>query len=210
MLVEQMAKRDKNRNPNAEGPKESSVLEKLDAAESASVLKALVDHHPELRSEAEALAREALGEVSLFSVADDVEDAVLQFDYDDLNSRAGGHSGGYVEPTEAAWELLEEAVEPFVSEMKRYLDLGLEEQSRDVCQGILLGLYRVRDGRSNDILGWAEDFPAEAAGNALEVLMSAAGGEGVPGGRKPRGLSSAFVREHMPDWEWVLKPGSKD
>src|ERR1017187_10093800 len=66
MLVEQMAKRDKNRNPNAEGPKESSVLEKLDAAESASVLKALVDHHPELRTEAEALAREALGEVSLF------------------------------------------------------------------------------------------------------------------------------------------------
>ena len=143
-----MAKRDKNRNPNAEGPRGPSVLEKLDAAESASVLKALVDHHPELRSEAEALAREVLGEVSLFSVADDVEDAVLQFDYDDLNSRAGSHSGGYVEPTEVAWELLEEAVEPFVSQMKRYLELGLEEQSREVCQGILLGLYRVRDGGS--------------------------------------------------------------
>ena len=205
-----MAKRDKNRNPNAEGPREPSVLEKLDAAESASVLKALVDHHPELRSEAEALAREVLGEVSLFSVADDVEDAVLQFDYDDLNSRAGRHSSGYVEPTEAAWELLEEAVEPFVSQMKRYLELGLEEQSREVCQGILLGLYRVRDGGSNDILGWAEDFPEEAAGNALEVLMSAAGGEGAPAGRRPRGLSSAFVRERIPDWEWALKPGSED
>jgi hypothetical protein len=30
--------------------------------------------------------------------------------------------------------------------MKRYLELGLEEQSREMCQGILLGLYRVQDG----------------------------------------------------------------
>lgn len=112
-----MAKRAKKRKTNVEGPKESGVLDKLDAAESASVLKALVDHHPELRLEAESLAGEVLGEVSSLSVADDVENAVLQFDYDDLNSRAGGHSWGYVEPTEAAWELLEEALEPFVTEI---------------------------------------------------------------------------------------------
>jgi hypothetical protein len=205
-----MAKRDKKRKPNAEGPGKSSLLEKLDGAESASVLKALVDQHPELRSEAEALGKEVLGEVSLFSVADDVENAALQFDYDDLNSRAGSHSWGYVEPTEAAWELLEEAVEPFVSEMKRYLDLGLEEQSREVCQGILLGLYRVQDGQSNDVLGWAEDFPGEAAANALEVWMSASGREGALEGRKPRRLSSEFVREHLPNWDWVLKPGAED
>ena len=87
-----MAKRAKNRKTNVEGPRESGVLERLDAAESASVLKALVDHHPELRPEAESLVREVLGEVSSLSVADDVENAVLQFNYGDLNSRAGGHS----------------------------------------------------------------------------------------------------------------------
>ncbi|MGD0776491.1 MAG: hypothetical protein ABSC05_27060, partial [Candidatus Solibacter sp.] len=135
---------------------------------------------------------------------------VLQFDYDDLNSRAGGHSWGYVEPTEAAWELLEEALEPFVTEMKRYLELGLEEQSREMCQGILLGLYRVQDGRSNDILGWATDFPRESAGHAFEVWMSATGGERAPAKRKQRRLSSEFVREHLPDWDWVLTPGSED
>ena len=210
MQVEPMAKRAKKRKTNVVGPRESGALDKLDAAESASVLKALVDHHPELRPEAESLARDVLGEVSLLSVADDVENAVLQFDYDDLNSRAGGHSWGYVEPTEAAWELLEEALEPFVTEMTRYLELGLEEQSQEMCQGILLGLYRVQDGRSNDILGWATDFPEESAGHALEVWTSATGGERAPAKRKQRRLSSEFVREHLPDWDWVLRPGSED
>ena len=42
-----MAKRAKKRKTNAESPRESSVLDKLDAVESASVLKALVDHHPD-------------------------------------------------------------------------------------------------------------------------------------------------------------------
>src|ERR1035441_712759 len=91
----------------------------MSASPAASVLKTLLARHSELRPETEAIARDSLTQISLFSVADDVETAVLQYDYDDLNGRAGGHSWGYVELTEAAWELLEEAVEPFVGEMKR-------------------------------------------------------------------------------------------
>jgi hypothetical protein len=103
--------------------------------------------HPKLRSEAETIAADVLSDGSLLAVADDVESAVLQFDYDDLNARAGGHSWGYVEPSEAAWEMLEEVVEPFVDDMKRYLALGLEEQARELCQGILAvgnGLKSIR------------------------------------------------------------------
>jgi hypothetical protein len=88
----------------------ANALEKLDNAEAASVLRKLLDCHRELRSEAEAIASGMLAEISPFSVADEVEDAVLQFDYDDLNGRAGRHSWGYVEPSEAAGELLEEAL----------------------------------------------------------------------------------------------------
>jgi len=199
------AKRKSNRGSGSE----ESILEKLNHSEAASVLRMLLDRHPELRPEAEAIAKGVLSEVSPFTVADDVENAVLQYDYDDLNGRAGRHSWGYVEPTEAAWELLEEAVEPFVSEMKRYLEMGLDAQAQDFCQGILLGLYRVRDGGGNDILNWASDFPAEAAGNALDDWAKVAGAEaeGAPARRKPRQLPRDFVEEHMPDWGWVLKPG---
>ena len=42
-------------------------------------------------------ARDILTEISPLSITDDVENALLQYDYDDLNSRAGGHSWGLAE-----------------------------------------------------------------------------------------------------------------
>ena len=203
-----MARKDPKRKANREG--EPDLLARLDNAEAASVLKKLLARHRELRPEAETIPSGLLTAVSPSSVADDVEIALLQYDYDDLNGRAGSHSWGYVEPTEAAWELLEEAVEPFVGEMKGYLEMGLEEHAVQFCQGVVLGLYRVRDGHDNDILGWAEDFPAEAACNLLDVWTSAAGigEEGEAASHKPRVLPPGFVREHLPDWGWLLKPAA--
>ena len=203
-----MAGKDPKRKADREGESAANVLDKLDGAEAASVLRTLLDRHGELRSEAEAIAMDMLTGISPFSVADEVEEALLQFDYDDLNGRAGGHSGEYVGPDEAAGELLEEAVEPFISDMKRYLEMGFEDQARQFCQGILLGLYRVRDGGENDILGWAPDFPGEVAANALKVWSETGGAEreGAPVKKRQRRLSPNFIREHMPDWDWVLKP----
>jgi len=189
----------------------ANVLDKLDSAEAASVLGKLLDRHSELRSEAEAIASDMLTEISPDSVADEIEEALLQFDYDDLNGRAGSHSWGYVEPSEAAGELLEEALEPFVNDMKRHMEMGLEDQAAQFCQGILLGLYRVRDGGENDILNWVPDFPGEAAANALKVWSETGGAErGTALAKKRRRrLSPDFVREHLPDWDWLLKPGPR-
>lgn len=177
------------------------ILERLSGVEAASILNRLLDRHPELRSEAETLAAEALSDISLWAVAEEVEWAVLQFDYDDLNGRAGRHSWGYVEPAEAAWELLEEAVQPFIDDMRRLLELGLEEQARELCQGILLGLYRVRDNSDNDILNWAPDFPPEEAGDALDVWANF----GRTGRKAGRRLPPEFVAEHIPEWKWALQ-----
>jgi hypothetical protein len=87
--------------------------------------------------------------------------------------------------------------------------LGMEQQAREVCQGILLGLYSVREGRNNDVLDWAEDFPAESAGDALNTWMSAATAVGTPANPKRR-LSPAFAQNHLPDWDWVLKLSAED
>ncbi len=194
-----MAKgRSKTQSNGGKGSKHN-VLGRLSSAEAASVLHLLLQRHPELQPEAENAATDLLSEVSFLAVADDIESAVLGLDYDDLNSRAGRHSWGYVEPTEAAWELLEEAVEPFRDDMKRYLELGLEEQARELCQGILLGLYRVRGGEKNDVLNWAPDFPGEAAGHAFEVWSQT-----TPAGKSgKRRLPRSFVAEYIPEWEWA-------
>ena len=204
-----MAKKNAESKPDRKDDSCANVLDNLDSGEAASVLGKLLDRHNELRSEAEAIASDMLTEISPDSVADEIEEALLQFDYDDLNGRAGSHSWGYVEPSEAAGELLEEALEPFVNDMKRRLEMGLEDQASQFCQGILLGLYRVRDGRENDILNWVPDFPGEAAANALKVWSETGGAErgSAPVKKIRRRLSRDFVRGHLPDWDWLLKPG---
>ena len=152
----------------------------------------------------EQAARSLLGQVSFESVADDVEHALRSLDLDDLGSRAGRHRGGYTSPTEAAWELLQEAVDPFLLDLKRQLELGLERGALEICKGVVLGLYRVRGTRGDEFLGWAEDFPAEAAADAVRVL---AGGnqKGVGGTRRARPhFGEEFVEQHVPEWNDLI------
>ena len=190
-----------NRKPESRAADSPNLLDKLESHEAAAVLSGLLARHAELRPEAEAIARSVLGEVSMLTVADEIEDALLQFDYDDLNSRAGSHSWGYVAPDEAAVELLEEAIEPFITQMKRHLEMGLETEALEVCQGILLGLYQVRDGAGNDILGEAPEFPDESAAHVVGLWT---GKDGVKPGRR-RTIPQEFVRQQLPEWEWILE-----
>jgi hypothetical protein len=187
--------------------KKTALLDELQPGEAALVLRRLLAGHPELVVETEEISRSTLGDVSFESIASEVEDAVRQFDLDDLNGRAGRHSWGYTEPTEAAWELLEEAVEPFVEDMKRHLGLGLHEEAFEICKGIVLGLYQCRDSSGDEFLGWAEDFPAEAAGSAVADWIGAGkpGASGNQPGRDRVLLLRKFVEEHVPEWPWISK-----
>jgi hypothetical protein len=194
-----MAKRSASKpqkNAAPEPARQPDLLENLECSEAAAVLKEILVAHPELRSEAEAIARDVLGEVSFLSIAEEVEDSLRQLDYDDLNGRAGRHSWGYTEPSEAAWELLEEVIEPQASELKRHLALGLKKEALAICQGLILGLYRVRNGAGGEVLGWAPDFAGDAASNVLEQWI-AAGGSSLP---------PDFVAQHLPEWPWVAHP----
>lgn len=153
---------------------EHPLLERLKPHEAAAVLRRVLEAHPDLVHEADEIARFLLCQQEYQEVAAEIEDEVRALDYDVLNARAGRHEWGYVEPSEAAWEILEETVEPFLDEMKRYLELGLEAEALEICKGLVLGCYRLSKGEGGDVLGWAPDFPPEAARNALEVWYTGA------------------------------------
>ena len=159
----------KDKLPEREARQGHPTLERLKADESAAVLRRLLEAHPDLAGEAEKIARSLLHEVNYEEVAAAIEDEIRAQDYEALNARAGRHEWGYVEPSEAAWEILEETVEPFRADMKRHLELGLEGEALEICQGLVLGCYRLSEQGGGDVLGWAPDFPAEAAGHVLEV-----------------------------------------
>jgi len=156
--------------------------------------------HPDFRTEAEQAARSLLSQVSFESVADDVEHALRSPDLDDLGSRAGRHRGGYTSPAEAAWELLQEAVDPFLSDISRQMELGLGMEAREIRKGVVLVVYRIRDSRGDECLGWAEDLPTEAAADAAHVLAWG-GRKGVGRTRRARPyFDEEFVAKKVPEW----------
>ena len=156
----------------ARGGAARPLLERLKPGEAAATLQRLLEAHPDLWGEAEEIARSLLHQVRYQDIAAQIEEEVRALDYDDLNARAGRHEWGYVEPSEAAWEILAEAVKPLLEDMKRHLELGWEAEALEICKGLVLGCYRLSERAGGDVLGWATEFPSEAAGNALQVWQT--------------------------------------
>lgn len=184
--------------------KPTSVLEHLEGSETHALLRRLLAAHPHLRTEAEELARALLREVRFESIAEDVEQAPRTLNLDDLGSRAGRHRDGYTSPTEAAWQLLEKAVDPFLLNLKRYLELRLDREALEICKGVVLGLYRIRRARGHEFLEWAEDFPAEAAADALRILAGSEQRVIALGRRAGPHFDEDFVNDEVPEWRGLI------
>jgi len=107
-----------------------------------------------------------------------------------------------------------------LDDMRRRLDLGLDESALAICRGVVTGLHRAKGAGSDGPLGWAPDFLAEEACHAVAELIRScplelAGrlGEGQPeprtspsgararprlGRDDPRRNPSALIWSHLP------------
>lgn len=134
------------------------------------MLDALVAGRPELAVEAERLAAELLSSVSVEQIRSDVELALTGIPLDALASRAGRvRRRGYVDETDAAWELVEEAIEPFRSDLGRRAALDLLDASANLAVGIVAGLFQMREPEMGTVLAYAgEDSPRELASDILD------------------------------------------
>jgi len=206
-----MTSEGKSKRQVARGASAHSMLKRLKPGEAAAILRRRLEAHPNLSAEAEGIALSLLHQVDYQEVAAEIEDEIRALDYEDLNARAGSHEWGHVEPSEAAVEILEETLEPFVEDMKRHLDLGLEAEALEICKGVVLGCYRLSEREGGEVLEWAPDFPGEAAGNVLEAWYRRADGpeSRERGGRKRPPLPLDFL-SLVPKWvpmiERVWKP----
>ena len=149
------------------------------------------------------MARSLVRDSDFETVADEVEHGLRALDIDDLNDRAGTHRNGYTEPTEAAWELLQEVIDPFLGHMRHHLELRLDAAALEMCKGIVLGLYRVRRQADDGVLGWAPDFPKEAAVQAIRELAGWESPKETRAAARPR-LEMAFSDEHAPEWREII------
>jgi hypothetical protein len=173
----------------------TSALDTLSPAEKATVLDELLATRPDLREHAEAYAAQLMSGGDRSVIAGDVEDALQGLEIEELNTRAGYRPGrGYVHPAEAADEILDEALQPFLDDLQRRSDLGMEPAAAELAVGILLGLYNCRHGNSETLLEYSPDY---AGDRASDVVGHCA--------KLHIGLPGAELLDLMPEWSDLLR-----
>jgi hypothetical protein len=183
------------------------LLDRLNADEAEGLLKQLLEKHPELRPEAEQFAMAYVASISAEEIAQGVCDRLIGIDLEELNGRAGKHSWGYVEPGEAAIELMDESIQDLVDDMKRKAELGLLPAAQAVCVGIVQGLYQARDTNSDGALGWAPDFPGEHADYVVGDFLRACPREKQKEARKSL---AEVLAKCAPEWaEGLLRAANE-
>jgi hypothetical protein len=152
------------------------VVAALTDREKAEILDTLITEDTTLAARASREACSLLARVEVGDVADAVADALLGLDQEELSRHAGRTRYGYVEPTEAAWWLLEAALQPWLDDIARRVGFGFRGPAGQIGLGVLAGLRQADDGGGNDerLLSWAPDFTYEA-GETVRRQLAALG-----------------------------------
>jgi len=95
-------------------------------------------------------------------------------------------------------------IQPFLADIERRAKAGEVDAALATCAGVVLGLYRVRDGKRGELLEYAPDFPNEMACGAVTALrktLSTLKGQFDPG------LTAATLPSALRDAasEWSAK-----
>ena len=108
--------------------------------------------------------------------------------------RAGPTRHGYVDPGEAADGMIEEVIEPYLEELRKYQALGMNTEANRMCMGLLLGLYRFEDESTSEFKNWAPDAPGEFAWAVVEAWRA-----GMP---SRAAMAKALERPGRPMLRW--------
>jgi hypothetical protein len=147
----------------------ASALTSLTLTEKGELLDQFLTTQPELREQVEELARLRLIVEDRDTIASDVESALNSHDIDELNSHAGYDPGrGYVDPGEAADEILDGELQPFLDDLARRANLGLAAAATEIATGILYGLYACRKANAETLLEYTPDYAIERAGAVID------------------------------------------
>ena len=196
-----MVKRAKKKAASKPGiPRETKTFESLSGSDALAILKILSDRSAKLAQEIDAIARELLSHVNMDEVAANVQMELEFIDVEDVWDKSGATSRGYVDPGDAAWEMFEEALEPFQKEMDKYKQLSMLKEAEITCQGMLKGIYLFDKESSTEYKNWAIDAPAEYFGLILGDWKKLFAGQPSFSNMK------AFLETHCPNWaEWATK-----
>ena len=143
------------------------ILANITSDQAVHILKALWEKRSDVRELIANEAEKLLGPVDPDEIAEALFFSLESIDVHELWERSGSHSDGYTSPEDMAMEMVEEELDQFSDQIMRYHNLGLYEEEKLFCMGVLKGLYRFDKEAKSEFREWASDV----AGECFEFVL---------------------------------------
>ena len=175
-------------------------IDRLFPEQALQILKRLARNDPKVKKQIEKEAEAFLKEIDVEEICEDVYSALDGIDVEELWDRAGPSRHGYSGPEDMAAEMMEEELEPFSKEVLTYSEIGMANEAKLYCMGVLKGIYQYEQESKSEFKDWAGDIPAECFGDLLLEWKKKADNEDD---LKEMG---AFIERECSKWaKWALK-----
>ncbi|HYS49891.1 MAG TPA: hypothetical protein VEM36_14065 [Xanthobacteraceae bacterium] len=174
------------------------VISKLTPDQALQIVERLTRKGGKIREAVVTEAMNILTEIDVAETADEVFNGLGSIDVQECWDRSGSSRDGYTSPDEAAAEIIDEELQPFLDQIERYHELRMFEQEAAYCMAVILGIYRYERESKSEFTAWSADVPSECAGFLLDNWRKR--------NRDPARLDAMheFIRERCPEWaKWL-------
>ena len=137
------------------------IFDVISSDDAFDILRRLAREDQEIAKKIEQIAIEYLESVDIEDIAFEVYYALDRIEVEEVWDNSGNTRDGYVDPTEMAWQIFEEALEPFREELRKCQRLLLYAEAKKHCLGILEGIYKFEKESPSEYKDWAVDAPRE-------------------------------------------------
>lgn len=175
------------------------IFDKISPNEALEILRQITKTDKKLKKKIIELAEDLSRDVDVDEICENVFYALDGIDVHELWDRAGPKTDRYNSPEDMSVEMFEEALEPFVQEMRRLFNLKMHQEARLYCMGILKGIYQYKEESGSEFKDWASDVPGESFGYILREW-------GKNNNNKDKKEMKDFLNNECPVWsEWANK-----
>jgi hypothetical protein len=174
------------------------IINNLSPEDALVVLQQLAAQDEKLAAQIATLALAHLSDVDMEEIAETLRYELESLTPEEVWDRAGKTRYGYVETGEAAEQMIQEALEPYLEEMRKYHKTGLALEAQQMCQGLMLGFYEFEHQSKTEFKDWAVDSPVHFALEVLTVWL-----EGEVETQKRQEMQT-FIDEEFGGWARTL------
>ena len=170
------------------------IIDYISPTDALSILKNLAETDQQLAQRIAKLTLEHLEAVEPAEVAASLYEQLETLQVEEVWDRAGSTRYGYIEPGEAADDMVEAVLTPYLVELKKYQQLGLTLEAKRLCLGLINGLYRFEQESSSEFKEWALGSSIVFTQVVLEAWKN-----GAPSPAAIQAVKS-FAKEELDGW----------